>query len=283
MSNVLLAFLNIVNNPITSITSHYKSNNRANQMGDAVDSYVKDIFSDSIGLDAQSAIEKHNQVFSFLGTQNNPPDMIIRGGDAIEVKKIESMTASLALNSSYPKDYLYSSSTMITKDCRDCESPKWSKKDIIYCIGIAKNNVLKGMWFVYGNCYAAEGSIYENLRTQVINGILSIPNVDFAETNELGRVNKLDPLKLTHLRIRNMWGLDNPINAFNYLNLNTDSDFFAHLIIKKEKYDSMPEKDKIEIENLVKNNNSVNLQSVNLKDPNNASNNISSIVLSYNK
>ena len=118
------------------------------------------------------------------------------------------------------------------------------------------------MWFVYGNCYAAEGSIYENLRTQVINGILSIPNVDFAETNELGRVNKLDPLQLTHLRIRNMWGLDNPINAFNYLNLNTDSDFFAHLIMKKEKYDSMPEKDKIEIENLVKNNNSVNLQSV---------------------
>lgn len=62
-------------------------------------------------------------MFSYIGNQNNPPDSMLRNGDAIEVKKIESKKAALALNSSYPKAKLYADSPMINKECRECE--KW--------------------------------------------------------------------------------------------------------------------------------------------------------------
>ena len=57
----------------------------------------------------KEALEKYSEVFSYLGNTSNPPDMIIKDGDAIEVKKIEGFN-TLMLNSSYPKQKLYSSS-----------------------------------------------------------------------------------------------------------------------------------------------------------------------------
>ncbi len=57
---------------------------------------------------------------------------MIRGGDAIEVKKIQSRGSSISLNSSYPKNRLYSESTQITKECKECED--WEQKDILYII-----------------------------------------------------------------------------------------------------------------------------------------------------
>jgi len=44
MTNLLVALSNLVKNPLTDVVSHYRSSNRANSMGDALEFYVKDLF-----------------------------------------------------------------------------------------------------------------------------------------------------------------------------------------------------------------------------------------------
>ena len=63
---------------------------------------------------------------------------MLRNGDAIEVKKIESLSSALALNSSYPKHKLYCNSSMISTACREAE--QWSEKDMIYAVGVVEKN-----------------------------------------------------------------------------------------------------------------------------------------------
>ncbi|MDE4959452.1 NgoPII family restriction endonuclease, partial [Francisella tularensis subsp. holarctica] len=46
---------------------------------------------------------------------------MIKGGDALEVKKTQSANSILALNSSYPKADLRSSSQMNTNESRACD------------------------------------------------------------------------------------------------------------------------------------------------------------------
>lgn len=147
MSNILIAFKNLVLDPITTVSAHYQGNNRANNMGDALEAYIKDLFAGSFNQNAANAQTAHRQVFAYLGNQNNPPDMILNRGDSIEVKKIESKTSGLALNSSYPKDLLYASSPMLTAACRQSDGGAWSSKDIVYVIGVAPANILQGLDF----------------------------------------------------------------------------------------------------------------------------------------
>ena len=213
MANILDAILNLVENPKPMLQDFYKSSNRANSMGEALEKYIKDIFCNTVNSDEREAIKKHSEVFSYLGNQNNPPDIMLKGGDAIEIKKIQSPTSALALNSSFPKAKLYSNSPMITVDCRECE--KWNEKDLLYVVGHVKSKELKYIWFIYGDIYAAKNSIYKNLKTKISEGITSIPNIEFTETNELGKLNRIDPLGITYLRIRGMWGTENPNKVFN--------------------------------------------------------------------
>ena len=155
MTNILEAIYNIVNKRDFKIKALYSGRNRANGMGDALENYIKDAFANTFSIPNDiERLKIFNQKFSWLGTQNNPPDIMIKNGDAIEVKKTQSATTSLALNSSYPKADLRSTSTMITKECRDCEN--WSVKDLIYCVGHTTDTDLKSLWMVYGNIYAAK-------------------------------------------------------------------------------------------------------------------------------
>ena len=129
-TNLLIAIANLVKNPITNLVSHYRSSNRINNMGDALEFYIKDLFCNSLEVnDLEKKNEIYSKYFSYIGNQNNPPDIIIKQGDAIEVKKIESLRSGIALNSSYPKDKLYSDSPMITTACRNCED--WREKDLV--------------------------------------------------------------------------------------------------------------------------------------------------------
>jgi len=84
---------------------------------------------DVVGLDNKD--KKHSEYLSYLGNQNNPPDFIIKKGDAVEVKKIGGLVGSIALNSSYPKSKLHSDDVRILQSCRECDGGNWSKKDII--------------------------------------------------------------------------------------------------------------------------------------------------------
>lgn len=201
--NILTAITNIVSNPIRELRSFYAGRNRANNMGDALENYVKDLFAGTLmETDEQRRLEIFEQTFSYQGNQNNPPDIVIRHGDAIEVKKIENTNSSLALNSSYPKAKLFANSPMITAACRTCE--QWDEKDIIYAVGAVNGNHLNRLFFVYGVDYAASAEIYERIKSVISSGVNAVVDVEFSETRELGRVNRVDPLGITYLRIRGM-------------------------------------------------------------------------------
>lgn len=267
-TNLLKAIRNIIQNPNNDLVSQYRSLNRMNSMGEALEFYVKDIFS---GLLSESDLTKkeqsYSQFFSYLGNQNNPPDIIIKNGDAIEVKKHLSVRPNgLALNSSYPKDFLYSDSPMITTACKECE--EWSKKDLLYVVGSILDNKIKSLWFVYGNCYAASREVYEKIKNAITEGVNSLPDIEFGETNELGRVNKVDPLGITDLRIRGMWAIKHPTKVFDYIpEVSFGADFKVNAILLTSKYDSFPKEDREELESLVSDN--FIIKDVQIKSPNN--------------
>jgi hypothetical protein len=266
-TNLLIALTNLVKNPICDIVSYYNASNRANGMGDALECYIKDMFCGTMNeKDEATRNDIYSKQFSYLGNQNNPPDIIIKGGDAIEVKKIESLTSGIALNSSYPKDKLYASSHMITQACKDCED--WSEKDIIYVIGVANDSKLKALWFVYGNCYAANKEVYERIKGKISNGINELKDVEFSETRELGRVNRVDPLGITYLRIRGMWHIENPIKVFDYVaGIDDNSKLSVNALLLKDKYLSFSQEQRDGLEKLSGEN--VQIDNVMIKSPNN--------------
>ena len=268
MTNILEAIVNIANNPVIAIRNHYTGRNRANNVGEALEMFVKDAFANTIQeQDEQIKNTRYNQVFSWLGNQNHPPDIMIRQGDAIEVKKTQSANSDLALNSSYPKSNIQSNSNMITQECRTCEN--WTEKDLIYCVGHTTDDSIKSLWMVYGNIYAAKHETYQVIKQKITDGINEIPNVELAETNELGRVNRVDPLGITNLRIRGMWQIQNPRRVFNYLHTTGDT-FKLVAVIPTNKYNSFPTDSKNRIENL--NNPNLEISDVQVKDPNNPAN-----------
>ncbi|WP_312907869.1 NgoPII family restriction endonuclease [Tissierella praeacuta] len=269
-TNIIKAIINLVKNPVIELKEYSDSHNRANSMGEALEEYVKDIFADTVNeTDEIVRNRKMSECFSYLGNQNNPPDSIIRYGDAIEVKKIESKGASLALNSSYPKAKLFADSKMITDACRSCE--EWEEKDIIYAVGVVNRNKLSGLSMVYGIDYAASEEIYTRIKTVITDGINSIPDVEFAETNELGRVNRVDPLGITYLRIRGMWGIENPVKVFNYIYSRDESkDFNFMALINQEKYDVLDHTE--QLEKLAKQVTGLNILNVEIKVPDNPAN-----------
>ena len=238
--------------------------NRANNMGEALEFFTKDAFCNTFEeTNAQKKKEIYSENFSYLGNQNNPPDIIIKNSDATEVKKIDGVRASdLALNSSYPKAKLHKDSPMITSACRNCE--KWTEKDIIYAVGHIDNHNLKILSLVYGDCYAASKEIYEKIKDKISIGIREM-DLDFSETKELGRVNKVDPLGITNLRIRGMWTIQNPLKVYKELfGLNGNS-FQLFALMRKSKYDSFSKEYKTAIEKEI----GINIKDVKIQDPDN--------------
>ncbi|MEL7570962.1 MAG: NgoPII family restriction endonuclease [Eubacteriaceae bacterium] len=265
-TNLIQAIINIVTNPIIEIAEYNKSNNRANSMGGSLEEYIKDVFAGTVSeKNSSNRNKKFEECFSYTGNQNNPPDAMIKGGDAIEVKKIEGLSP-LALNSSYPKAKLYANSNMITNSCRNCET--WKEKDIIYAVGVVPNNKLTHLCIVYGIDYAASEDIYAKIKTAIRDGVNTINGVEFAKTNELGRVNRVDPLGITYLRIRGMWGIENPFKVFDYIyNIDTKKEFNFIAIINLDKYNTFSNRN--ELEELNKTVNSLNIKDVEIKVPDN--------------
>ncbi len=280
-TNLLVAIANLVNNPVTDLTTANYSSNRANSMGDALETYVKDLFCGSFNeKNIQKKHEIYSEHFSYMGNTNNPPDLFIKQGDAIEIKKIERLSAPIALNSSYPKDRIYSDSPMITTDCKTCED--WQQKDLLYIIGVASGFNLKSLCFVYGDCYCASREVYEKTRNKIVFGVEQVPELEFSKTNELGRVNRVDPLGITYFRIRGMWGIENPIKVFDYIiPEETQSDFWVTAILLREKYLSFPENDRKNIEDLVSE--YFSMTDVEIKSPNNPAKLLSAKLLKFRR
>lgn len=265
-TNIINAINNLITNPIIELKAYYKSKTRANNMGDALEEYVKDLFAGTLSeTDEQRRLKRISEVFSYLGNQNNPPDCILREGDAIEVKKITGQNSSLALNSSYPKHKLYATSTLITEACRQCET--WDEKDIIYVVGIVDDSKINSLCMIYGMDYAAKNSIYERIKNKIIDGINDIHDIEFVPTNELAKIKKVDPLGITDLRVRGMWQIDNPFKVFDYVYKRDYTKQFNFMsIIRNNKYNSVNNRKIIEDKVGI---NGFNIRDINIKNPNN--------------
>lgn len=76
--NIIDAIINLVNNPVTHLVNYYQGRNRANNAGDALEEYIKDLFANTFDFSEKERLERISKVFSYLGNNSNPPDAMLR-------------------------------------------------------------------------------------------------------------------------------------------------------------------------------------------------------------
>ena len=267
MTDILKAIHNISKLENWNIEEVILSSNRAISMGEGLESFVKNAFADTFKIENQN--EKHllfSEIFSYEGSKRTPPDLMIKNSDAFEIKKTEVLSTEIQLNSSHPKSKLFKTSTLINNHCKNCET--WEEKNFHYIIGhIPKGkNVLSSIWFIDGSVYAADEEVYTNIKDSISDVLENSNEFDFSETNEIGRINYVDPLKITNLRIRGMWLLQPPYKVFDYLNLyDNKANFQSIALISKKHYFNYSE----ESRKLIENNPKISIKEVFVKNPNN--------------
>lgn len=273
-TNLLKALVNLAEKSNLEFETIVKDGTRINNVGDSLEYFIKDIFADTLDLkEVKQKEEEYRQYFSWLGNQNNPPDFIIRASDAVEVKKLGGYSGGIALNSSAPKNYLHSDDTRIVRACRDCED--WTKKDMLYAVGVVNDRSIQNLWFVYGDLYAADREVYSRVSDAISGGVTSLPDIEFTETNELGKVKKVDPLGITSLRVRGMWHIKSPFKIYNSF---CDNDLFdksnVFVVLRNEKFSSMS--NELSEEQISMLNKHYNILNIDLPDPNNPAKTIKS-------
>jgi len=286
VNNILSAIANIVSFgsfDLKNYASTYLI--RINAVGEQLEFYVKDAIADSLNLPQDKKEDSYSKVFSYLGNQNNPPDMIIKDGDAFEIKKIESPKSSLALNSSPPKDRLLSSDKRITNACRNCESNKWEEKELFYVIGHVKGGKIKYLFFIQGTCYAADHSIYDKVHDPIkkeVDSVIDSLDLEKGETVEIGKVKRVDPLGITELRIRGMWQIQNPLIVYeDFCRIENEGKFHLFALMKKDKYDLFPEEDRKKLESISNTNFVIN--DIRIKSPNNPAKLLNAKLIKFSK
>ncbi|MBI1972832.1 NgoPII family restriction endonuclease [Candidatus Woesearchaeota archaeon] len=258
---------------IVSITNQEQP--RVNKEGAPFDAFIKDAFCNSFSIkDPNEKMKAYLNNFSYLGSQNNPPDIIIKGGDAVEVKKVKGIAGStIALNSSSPKQNLRVDDEMITAECKNCEA--WKEKDLVYCVGHVTGGKVSAIVFVYGDCYAADIETYKKVRRPIMEGLKNL-KIQMSETRELARLNKVDPLQITDLRVRGMWQIKTPLKFFSdILKLEVGKQLSVFAIMKKEKFDSLEKADKEEAKK------GLSIASIKIKNPDNPQRLIDAVLLSF--
>jgi len=284
MTNLLQAIQRVIDNPISDLLDRYQGKNRINDKGVPLEELIKDIFADTLTESNEGVrVRKHSQTFSYLGNQNNPPDFIIKNGDAIKIKTIESFAAGIHLNSAYPKSKLVANDPMIFAACRSVDGGNWESKDLIYIIGVVKENKLKRLWLIVGDCLAADYRVYEQIRDKIVIGIEKILDVEFSENKELSGVNKLNHSEIDYLKISGVWGMANPIDIYNYLNINYNEQANLQLIaiMKAEKYLSFPQSDIDAIARMATEITNLEIRDIQVESPNNRATSFDSKLIVY--
>ncbi|EMF0079984.1 NgoPII family restriction endonuclease [Enterococcus hirae] len=241
-TNVLIALENILKRNSSILTPIFRSNGSANAAGDSLEYFIKDMFCTGASQ-YQYENEKqkiYDQYLSWSGDSSHFPDFIIRGGVGVEPKKMNNKSfSSMALNSSFPKDYIYPDSQNVPKKKLLKEEEEWSKREVVYVAGNLNNktNKLFSLWMVYGNTFIADKSIYENLITEIREAVAET-NATLKESKELARAIGIDPLKHSNLRVRGMYELHHPAIVFGEYIENThfpqDSTQIFLVILKKD-------------------------------------------------
>lgn len=240
MANILEAITNLKNAQNLFVADGI-SGNRIQVVGSGLEDFIKAMFSDAINDSIEVKKLKYNFSLDYGGNANNPPDIIVKNGDAVEVKKVDSLTGDIQLNSSPPKAKLLAIDTRINKTCRALAKENgWTEKDIIYTIGsLTPKKELRRLWLVYGDCIAADHEVYDNAAMRVKNAISSsFEKTELGITNELGSVPNIDPLGITRLRVRGMWIIKNPSIIFkeHLKNHESDAKFKSFSIMRETKY-----------------------------------------------
>lgn len=189
---------------------------RINNFGAYLEDFVAAAFSNSLMVDDPAKRQElKEKTFCFEGSQNFSPDLMLKNsGPAIETKKLQSRTAGyLALNSSPPRQTLKVDDLRIAPGARTAE--KWKERKMIYAIGVVSDNVVNALQLVYGDCFVARDEFYKKVGERVKDALQNsgVENLT-TDSNELGRVTAVDPLKVTYLRIRGMWEIRDPIGIF---------------------------------------------------------------------
>ena len=83
----------------------------------------------------------------------------------------------------------------INQQCRDCE--KWIEADLFYAIGVIPkdNKETFSIFFLQGECMNAPTQFYEKILQKLQTDIAKLSYNFQLETKELGRLNRIDPLK----------------------------------------------------------------------------------------
>lgn len=241
-SNVLIALYNILSRNSSILTPIFRSNGSANAAGDSLEFFVKDMFCTGASQ-YQYEHEKqkiYDQYLSWSGDSSHFPDFIVNGGVGVEPKKMNNQSkASISLNSSYPKDYIYPDSQNIPNENLIIEDVEWEKKEVVYVAGNlnSKTNKLLSLWMVYGNTFIADRKVYLNLVDEIREAIEET-NATLKKSKELARAIGIDPLKHSNLRVRGMYELHHPALVFNQyiddLEPNDDSTKIFLVILKSD-------------------------------------------------
>lgn len=73
------------------LKEQYTSTNKINSRGDRFEFFIKDSLSGTLDEEHNTISDKeqsYSNALSWTGSQNEPPDIIIRDGDAVEVKNV---------------------------------------------------------------------------------------------------------------------------------------------------------------------------------------------------
>ncbi|MBC8135791.1 MAG: NgoPII family restriction endonuclease [Fibrella sp.] len=232
MTNILTTFMSIAQNPI-------------NGEGDALDISLQNAFA-SIPPDTPRSqrIELLAASLVYLGNPTNPPDMMLRNGDAVQILRVPRDSLHLQLNSAYAMQKLYPTYPGLTSSARNCEP--WSERDMIYAIGVEESRRLTTLWMIYGDCFAPSNATFERNSGDELR-------IYSPETKAFylpGRGSITNPIRLLTA-------------AFNTQSVNFESEPRLVAVMRAEKYLSLPEPDRTAIENA----SGIEVHSVNLQNP----------------
>jgi hypothetical protein len=244
--------------------------------GEGLELWVKHFLAGTIGHADEDAITKTwQEIFSFHGGVNNPPDVIIRDSLAVEVKKTQSVAGALQLNSSWPLRKLKCSDSHITQECREAEL--WTEKPFLLIVGRV-NPVLRSitsLWIVDGRCLSDDESVYETLMAKARTAML---NLGGSTTREIGKFDDMDSLNRTILRVRPMFTLNHPAKIFEDIFCRQDGkQFILNILMLKSSYLEFSEFDRNEIESKEK---GLLIQELVIKDPTDSLSTINAILIS---
>ncbi|MEM3846109.1 MAG: NgoPII family restriction endonuclease [Candidatus Parvarchaeota archaeon] len=277
--NAIIALSTYKNNNLGDYASNYSI--RINAVGERLEYYVKDLLTGKFYKSSRERDLAYSKHFSYLGNQNNAVDAIAKGGDAFEIKKIESRPGSqvagkIALNNSPPKDVLHRDDPRLRKDVREIDGGKWDQKDLFYVVGSTSDNKVNSLYFVQGTCYAARSEVYQDVFKEVkrrVSQTVQGSGMEFQSTKELGRVHRVDPLGITDFRLRGMWEIKNPADVFESIApLESNAKFTCYAIMEEAKYKEILSLQKMESTDFLQaidGNQFVSVKREQVKDPNN--------------